>query len=66
MVDGMMMVQFGACVDINADMVIIVKNMLLQSGFSKNWTNCPISDQQAFSEIGPDLPVIDQNFVNFC
>ena len=29
MVDGMMMVQFGACVDINEDMVIIVKNMLL-------------------------------------
>ena len=24
MVDGMMMVQFGACVDINADMVMIV------------------------------------------
>ena len=42
--------------------VMLDITQVLQSSFSTNWTNCPVIDQIAFSEIGPDLPVIDQFF----
>ena len=38
---------------------------VIQSGASTTWTNFRDIDQNAFSEIGPDIPVIDQNFAKF-
>ena len=38
---------------------------IIQSGASTTWTNFRDIDQNAFSEIGPDIPVIDQNFAKF-
>ena len=38
---------------------------LISVSFLDKFENCPVIDQNAFSEIGPDLPVIDQNFAKF-
>ena len=43
----------------------IVVVLIVQSGASTTWTNFRDIDQNAFSEIGPDIPVIDKNFANF-
>ena len=39
--------------------------LIIQSGASTTLTNFRDMDQNAFSEIGLDLPVIDQHFAKF-
>ena len=55
LISEVMAVNFG-------QVTAITSGTVWQSRLSTTWFYGPVTDQQAFSETGPDLPVIDQIF----